>query len=84
MSPDKLLLEDYVTSLAETENGLLVIGFRQDGYEVMDPAHDQRLRRGSADYAFAMEVTPAHQLLIGSYGSGLQEVALSESLFRGP
>jgi hypothetical protein len=84
MSPDKLLLEDYVTSLAETENGLLVIGFRQAGYEVMDPAHDQRLRRGPADYAFSMQVTPAHQLLIGSYGSGLQEVALSESLFRGP
>ena len=84
LSPDKLLLEDYVTSLAETDNGLLVIGFRQAGYEIMDPAHDQRLRRGTADYAFSMQVTPAHQLLIGSYGSGLQQAALSESLFRGP
>ena len=84
LQPENWLLEDYITSLEETENGLLVIGFRQAGDEVWDPAHDKCLTHGPADYVFATQISAEHRLLIASYGSGLQQAILPASLFPAP
>lgn len=45
-----LLAEDWVTALAEDAAGMLWIGYRRSGYEMRDPASNQRMF-GSAENA---------------------------------
>ncbi len=75
-----LLLEDYVTSLAQDANGLLWIGYREKGYEVREPVNNKRLysaseEKGAADYATAWLPLANGPVLLTSYGQGLQTPA---------
>ncbi|MDQ3812567.1 MAG: hypothetical protein M3347_01295, partial [Armatimonadota bacterium] len=80
--PGDLLLEDWVTCLAQDRSGMLWIGYRQKGFEVRDPNSDQRafssvgeLVENSNDYVRALLVPPRMPPLIGYYGDtagGLQ------------
>jgi hypothetical protein len=73
---ETMLLQDYVTALAEDENGLLWIGFRQQGYEVLNPRTQQLMYLSSMepqggvadDYVRAILPLPVQSPLIARYG----------------
>ena len=72
-----LLPEDYVTCLAEDDAGRLWIGFRQQGFAVIDAKsgtsfHATKETAGLTDHYIAVLVPdPTGRALIGGYGSGL-------------
>jgi hypothetical protein len=66
-----LLLEDYVTALAEDNAGLLWIGYRQKGLEVVDPATGKDVATYPDDYVTVLLPLPAGGMLVGHYGAGL-------------
>jgi len=68
--PGGYLAEDYVTCLAEDEKGLIWIGHRQKGCELIDPAAGKALKR-LAEWKFVSRLVPtAGGPMIGSYGDG--------------
>lgn len=85
---DQLLLEDYVTTVAEDGNGYLWVGHRQQPYEVLDAASGQRVRPGPDIDKLLMESrqkelhdfttsfalsSPRH--VTGQYGGGIGAAA---------
>jgi len=84
------LSEDYVTALAEDGAGHLLIGHRQKGVEVLDPATGKRIIPKAAaspptDFVTALLPRPDGTLLIGGYGAGLSQMPIigttSEGIF---
>lgn len=83
-APVPLLLEDYVTCLAEDRAGHLLVGHRQQGLEVRDPKTGARLFPGPKDApagAFVTALLPRQSpsVLMGDYGNGLVQSALPEA-----
>ena len=75
--PGAWFAEDYITSLAENAQGYLVIGYRQKGYETVNPATGQRLEIGDAkpgDYVNTL-LAAGQSTIVGFYGEGLQWTA---------
>lgn len=73
------LSEDYITCLAEDDNGNLWIGHRRTGYEVFNPETGQRLYGGekdasqtNADYVTGFSVSSSHRVLVSLYGGGVK------------
>lgn len=68
------LAEDYITCLAEDPKGNLLIGYRQKGYELANPATGQRLAVGPnpEDYVTALLPRPDGSTLTGTYGDGMR------------
>lgn len=73
-----LLREDYVTGLAEDPNGLLVLGYRQRGFEVRRPSVDRPAYLSAADdtadfpYVSSVWPQPEGPPILGFYGGGLK------------
>jgi hypothetical protein len=76
----QLLLEDYVTGLAEDPTGLLWISYRRRGYEIRRPLTDRTAYSSvpkdapqdfQFSYASALLPLGDFKALIGSYGEGL-------------
>ena len=75
------LLEDYVTALAEDGAGHLLVGHRQKGVEVLDPATGKHVAAKAdasppADFVTALLPRPDGTLLIGGYGAGLSQMPI--------
>ena len=69
-----LLLEDYVTCLAEDDAGNLWIGHREKGCEVFDPRTGNRLC-AAGDLDFPTRLLPdGSNFLVSTYGAGLSQV----------
>ena len=76
---EKLLPEDYVTSLAEAPDGTLWLGFREKGLAALDSKTleiRQRIKGGKNEalpdgYINSLLTLPDGSLLAGGYGSGL-------------
>ncbi len=84
------LTEDYVTALAEDGAGHLLVGHRQWGVEMLDPATGKHVAVKAAaspatDFVTAFLPRPDGTLLIGGYGSGLSQMPIigttSEGVF---
>jgi hypothetical protein len=69
-----ILLEDYITALAEDAKGRLVIGHRQKPCEIIDPKDGSTTATVAADYATCLLPMPDGRLLVGCYGAGLKVV----------
>ncbi len=70
-----LLTEDYVTSLAEDEQGRLFVGHRQTGVEAFAAKTGKRLQSGASGaktdaYAFCLLLS-GKSAWVGQYGGGL-------------
>ncbi len=78
----KLLPEDYITCIAETPAGEIVLGTRRRGFMVLDPENGHRFHGtvtsvGLADnYVSAVVPLPGGRLLVGSYGGGVAEITV--------
>ena len=72
-----LLPEDYITCLAEDAAGRLWLGFRQQGFGVIDPKsgasfHATKETAGLTDqYVAVLDPDRTGRALVGSYGGGL-------------
>ena len=68
------LAEDYITCLAEDISGNLLIGYRQKGYELVNPATGQCFSASANpdDYITALLPQPDGSTLIGTYGNGVR------------
>jgi len=89
--PGDLLMEDWVTTLAEDRAGMLWIGFRQQGFEIRDPHSDQRAFSsvgefvGNAnDYVRALLIAPRLPPLIGYYGDTEGGLGTMRTIRRSP
>lgn len=75
----ELLREDYISTLARDENGLLWIGYRQYGYEARRPENDRALYSAGSDlkrkfpYVSAFLLRPGQPPLFANYGEGLKQ-----------
>ena len=91
-----LLLEDYVTCLAEDEAGNLWIGHREKGHEVFDPRTGKRLGAGqpsgpkkgtnkgrTPDYVTGL-LCYRGEFLAGTYGAGLDRLSPLPHAGEGP
>ena len=63
-----LMLEDYVTALAEDDAGRLWIGYRQKGLEVVDEVTGNELAKYSDDYVTALTPGPLPRCVRGERG----------------
>jgi len=75
------LSEDYVTALAEDGAGHLLIGHRQKGVEVLDPATGKRIIPKAAaspavDFVTSLLPRPDGTLLVSGYGAGLSQMPI--------
>lgn len=78
-----LLLEDYVTTLAEDNAGQIWVGHWRRGCEVRDPRGDKRVDGGTqnlvAEGDYTRTILPlAGQTFFGFYGAGAQSLKLGE------
>ena len=83
----RLLLEDWVTSLADDGAGHLLIGHRQQGLEVVNLLDGKRLFPGPkdsqpTDYVMALLPQPDGTALIGGYGGGLLQRSLPDAVAK--
>lgn len=75
----ELLREDYVSSLAEDDRGLLWVAYRLKGYEIRRPLNDRVLyvsaKNDSARFFYVSTLLPLDegQTLLASYGDGLKQ-----------
>lgn len=70
-----LLREDYVTALAEDDDGHLLVGYRESGLEIVDERTGYSL--GSSDtgtYVRSIISLPSGHVLAGHYADGVGEV----------
>ena len=79
--PPYELSEDYVTALAEDGAGHLLVGHRQKGVEVLDPATGKHVAAKAdaspkTDFVTALLPRPDGTLLIGGYGAGLSQMPI--------
>jgi hypothetical protein len=65
------LLEDYVQCLAEDPQGRLVIGYRQAGWETVDPRDGRRVSNSRNEDVTAIVSLPDGLTFLGTYGHGL-------------
>ncbi len=82
------LTEDYVSALAEDGAGNLLVGHRQSGLEVIDPADGRRLfpkaqDRELTDFVTALLPQEDGSTLVSCYGDGLLTKSASGGPFRG-
>ncbi len=75
------LSEDYVTALAEDGAGHLLVGHRQKGVEVLDPATGKHVAvkadaSPATDFVTAFLPRPDGTLLISGYGAGLSQMPI--------
>jgi len=75
------LSEDYVTALAEDGAGHLLVGHRQKGVEILDPATGKHIAAKAdaspaTDFVTAFLPRPDGTLLIGGYGAGLSQMPI--------
>jgi ligand-binding sensor domain-containing protein len=71
--PAALLAEDDVTAIAEDkERGLLWVGFRQKGVQVLDEATGRTVASLPADMVTSLLVLPGGIAIVGQYGAGLK------------
>jgi hypothetical protein len=69
-----LMLEDYVTCLAEDDAGNLWVGHREKGCELLDPRTGNRVYAGG-DLDFPTRLLPdGGNLFVATYGAGLARV----------
>ena len=78
-----LLLEDYVTALAEDGTGHLLVGHRQQGLEAIDRNGFTRLLAkpgavSSSDYVMTLLPQAAAGVLVGRYGGGATETQVTD------
>jgi hypothetical protein len=78
--PETVLPEDYVTCMAADDNGILWLGFRQEGlvaidsHALDDPKTLPATGLESADYPRAILLWPSSPPWVASYGKGLLRV----------
>jgi hypothetical protein len=77
-SADDLLLEDYVSTLAEDANGLVYIGYRKENFEVRNPVTGERVYPLDSDvvptlYLSSLVALPDGYVLLGRYGDGVRQ-----------
>jgi len=75
------LSEDYVTALSEDGAGHLLVGHRQKGVEMLDPATGKQVAAKAAaspttDFVTALLPRSDGTLLIGGYGAGLSQMPI--------
>jgi sugar lactone lactonase YvrE len=79
---ESLLAEDYITCLAEDENGLIWVGFREKGCVALNPKNNQRMFESTNkadglldDYVYTILPTSDCRPVIGTYGQGVAQAA---------
>jgi len=75
------LSEDYVTALSEDGAGHLLVGHRQKGVEMLDPATGKQVAAKAAaspttDFVTSLLPRPDGTLLISGYGAGLSQMPI--------
>lgn len=69
-----LLREDYVSALAEDDNGHLFVGYREKGYEVIESRSGNTIdEQDTGSYVRCMIPLPSGHVLVGRYSDGLTE-----------
>lgn len=73
-----IMLEDYITCLAEDAPGRLYVGYRQRGFEIVDPLTGNRLYPHTGDtldkYVLSILPIGGGNVLIGTYGAGVSHI----------
>ncbi|MDQ2730608.1 MAG: hypothetical protein M3Y56_03025 [Armatimonadota bacterium] len=77
---EPLLLEDWITCIAQDSAGRIFVGHRTRGYEVIDGKTGRRSfpspgQKPESGYVTAIVPLPGQQALIGQYGEGLEYAA---------
>ena len=88
-SPDHMLSQDYVTSLAQDRDGRIYIGHWQNALECYDPASQtfniegQTAAPGTSTASFVSSLLPLQGggVLVGGYGNGITYAGLVNTSF---